>query len=209
MGKNKLADRQDVRDLAGRSDPIDKGNYVARAQACIRARVGQMGVTIDAEKTPRQWRAWLAYFSRLGIATSAMQTIGHAATPTDWPAEFDLDAGPLPGDPPETIPYLPFSQEQRQRIAGMLRELAQGLEFRPALPKSRAEQLADLAARDIRQAHSPEERQAIAAAQEKRLAELKAAYAAAPVAPPQPVAPPEPRAAPPRPSGPDAGAAVP
>jgi hypothetical protein len=78
-------------------------NFVSLGKAFIAARGGKgfiialkpyPGFPADEKfiPTPRQWGAWMSYWSRLEYKTKAMRERGHATTPSEWPHEFDAMA---------------------------------------------------------------------------------------------------------------------
>lgn len=72
--------------------PITAANYTERAVAFTKSRGGLVIVGPDhphMTATPAPWAAWIAYFTRIGLPTKAMQAYKCCTVPTEWPEDFD------------------------------------------------------------------------------------------------------------------------
>jgi hypothetical protein len=129
----------------------------------------RMGFVAREDKTPAQWRAWLAYFAYLddqtvprGKKAPTFKSMRNGATvPTAWPLEFDLSAPPAPAweflEQQEKLP----TPERRRELANMLRSLVANF--------------------TVKEARAPNWRDMTPKAAEARLAELAGKYASTPL----------------------------
>jgi hypothetical protein len=122
--------------------PITKANYVQRAQDFVKAHgdegfvirwkvAERRGSNVEGDFTPGQWRAWLAYYDRIGLPTTYLRQHGVGTTPAEWPEDFDPNAPPSDkGWAPPIEEYefpLAHREMMRQRIGGLFRDLSRSL----------------------------------------------------------------------------------
>jgi hypothetical protein len=120
-------------DVIGPHAEVAPDRYDEIARQHVAANGGQ-GVVIDPRKTPRQWRAWLAYFAWLdgqaprGRKAPTMRLLRNGATvPTEWPLGFDLNAPAAPlFDPDDTDFDRNAPLERRREIGAQLRQAVAG-----------------------------------------------------------------------------------
>jgi hypothetical protein len=126
----------------GTDAPITKANYVQRAQDFVKMHGGEgfvirwkvterRGSNVEGDFTPAQWRAWLAYYDRIGLPTTYLRQHGVGTAPAEWPEDFDptvarSDKGWAPPIEEYEFP-LAYQDIMRQRIGGLFRDLSRSL----------------------------------------------------------------------------------
>jgi hypothetical protein len=111
-------------------------NWVKLATASIRVQPNG-GFVIRPDKTPAEWRAWVAYLGSRKIPTTFMVKHRVATVPKQWPEEFDGTA-----EESDKL-WLPewedqLDREDRKALAtGLLRNLSDSMGPLPGAPRNR------------------------------------------------------------------------
>jgi hypothetical protein len=168
------------------STGINAENYVERAQAFIRANRGE-GVALRSSDAPpdartkslpvtnAQFWSWIEYFARIGVKTKSSRKSGVMTVPAEWPEDFDASA------PASLRTYIapPSVEPTDKRIPPIAWQ-----SLIDQFPKSVEKWSAINDSADARDHDDPATRAAIVAHHERRLADLRAEYAASPIAAP-------------------------